>query len=111
MSLFTQKFDEPKRLRSIRLTDTAWNSLEKIAIEQGLTRTDLIEEWSREYQGKQISKHMFEQDREELRKQLEKHVNDILESKLTPKKTIKVSPYGVIKRCLEELVDRICSSN
>jgi len=105
MSLFTQKFDEPKKLRSVRLTDTAWDALERIATEQGLTRTDLLEKWARECRGEP----KLVQDRDELRQQLEGHVKDILESKLTPKKVIKVAPYGAIKRCLEELVNRICS--
>jgi AcrR family transcriptional regulator len=40
---FEQDYKEPKRLRSIRLTDTAWQNLDEIAQQNKLTRTELIE--------------------------------------------------------------------
>lgn len=51
---FERKFaDEAKKLRSIRLTDTAWNTLENIANQKELTRTDIIELWTREKETQQ----------------------------------------------------------
>lgn len=45
---FNKKFqDEEKKLRSIRLTDTAWNYLQEIATEREVSRTDVIEAWAR----------------------------------------------------------------
>lgn len=72
MALFTQKFDEPKRLRSIRLTDTAWDALEQLAISRGLTRTDLLEEWARQ----QIDHCRPESVTKD---QLQQHINSIAE--------------------------------
>lgn len=47
---FTQKFDgDPKVLRSIRLTDTAWSKLQETASKLCLTRTDFIELFVRNY--------------------------------------------------------------
>lgn len=40
---FEQDYKEPKRLRSIRLTDTAWENLEAIAQKNNLTRSEIIE--------------------------------------------------------------------
>ena len=47
---FTQKSDEPRKVRSIRLTDSTWEKLGEMAdkkstAEQRITRADLIEEW------------------------------------------------------------------
>lgn len=40
---FERDYTEPKHLRSIRLTDTAWDKLEAIATKNNLTRTEAIE--------------------------------------------------------------------
>ncbi len=40
---FERDYPEPKRLRSIRITDTAWENLDAIAQKNNLTRTELIE--------------------------------------------------------------------
>ncbi|MEC4816097.1 MAG: TetR/AcrR family transcriptional regulator [Scytonema sp. PMC 1069.18] len=40
---FEQDYQEPKHLRSLRLTDTAWNNLDAIAQNNNLTRSELIE--------------------------------------------------------------------
>jgi AcrR family transcriptional regulator len=40
---FERDYAEPKRLRSIRLTDTAWENLDEIAQKNNLTRTEFIE--------------------------------------------------------------------
>ncbi len=39
--------EEKKNLRSIRLTDTAWEQLDKIAKENNLSRSELIEIFAR----------------------------------------------------------------
>lgn len=41
---FTQKSDEARKVRSIRLTDGAWDELGRMAGEQDITRADLIEQ-------------------------------------------------------------------
>jgi hypothetical protein len=41
---FEQKGDEPRVLRSIRLTDTCWDTLGETASERSLSRADLLEE-------------------------------------------------------------------
>jgi AcrR family transcriptional regulator len=40
---FERDYKEPKHLRSLRLTDTAWENLDAIAQKHNLTRTELIE--------------------------------------------------------------------
>ncbi|MUG96325.1 TetR family transcriptional regulator [Scytonema sp. UIC 10036] len=40
---FERDYSEPKRLRSIRLTDTAWENLAAIAAKNQLTRSEIIE--------------------------------------------------------------------
>lgn len=103
MSLFVQKFDEPKRLRSVRLTDTAWAALESLAVKQGLTRTDLLEAWARNPQTEVIS-----QDNS-ARTAMEAYIDEIV-SELVPKRSMKVPPKGLVHRCLQELVDRVYPS-
>jgi AcrR family transcriptional regulator len=44
---FERDYTEPKHLRSLRLTDTAWENLDEIAQKNNLTRTELIELLSR----------------------------------------------------------------
>jgi AcrR family transcriptional regulator len=44
---FEQEYDEPKHLRSIRVTDTAWENLAAMAQENNITRTELIEKLAR----------------------------------------------------------------
>lgn len=41
---FVQKSDEARKVRSIRVTDKAWDELGRIASERDVTRADLIEE-------------------------------------------------------------------
>jgi predicted DNA-binding ribbon-helix-helix protein len=51
---FERKFiNENKKLRSVRLTDTAWDVLENIANQNGISRTDVIELWAREKENQQ----------------------------------------------------------
>ncbi|NJR52893.1 MAG: ribbon-helix-helix domain-containing protein, partial [Leptolyngbyaceae cyanobacterium CSU_1_3] len=103
MSLFTQKFDESKKLRSIRLTDTAWNALQQLAEEQGVTRTDLLERWSR---NPPSSASNSENTVVSIRKRLESYIDSIVKSKMVPKHAMKIAPGAVVRRCLQELIDR-----
>jgi hypothetical protein len=41
---FASKSDEPRHVRSIRLTDSTWEVLGAIAIQRGITRADLLEQ-------------------------------------------------------------------
>ena len=40
---FAQKSEEPREVRSIRLTDSTWKVLGQAAETQGITRADLLE--------------------------------------------------------------------
>jgi AcrR family transcriptional regulator len=44
---FEQDYQEPKQVRSLRLTDTAWENLDKIARDNNLTRSELVERLAR----------------------------------------------------------------
>jgi len=44
---FATDYNEPKRLRSIRLTDTAWEQLAAIAAKNHLSRSEMIEIFAR----------------------------------------------------------------
>ncbi|MEA5576022.1 hypothetical protein [Anabaena sp. UHCC 0451] len=51
LSLFPQSNysdDESKKLRSIRLTDTAWAKLDELAQENNLIRSEMIEVFARQ---------------------------------------------------------------
>lgn len=47
--LFTQIGDEQRKVRSLRLTDTTWDTLGRIAESKKATRADLVEELSATY--------------------------------------------------------------
>lgn len=42
---FAAKSNENRQVRSIRLTDPAWDKLGQLASERGITRADLLEQW------------------------------------------------------------------
>lgn len=42
---FSSKGEEFREVRSLRLTNSAWEKLGKMAEERGITRADLIEDW------------------------------------------------------------------
>lgn len=44
---FASDYKEPKNLRSLRLTNTAWHNLDEMAQKHNLTRTELIEMFAR----------------------------------------------------------------
>ena len=41
---FTNKSNSERRVRSIRVTDEVWDKFGEMAIQQGITRADLLEE-------------------------------------------------------------------
>lgn len=43
---FLPKSDEPRQVRTMRLTNSTWQKLGQIASLNGLTRADLIEQWA-----------------------------------------------------------------
>ncbi|MEM7726947.1 MAG: TetR/AcrR family transcriptional regulator [Cyanobacteria bacterium P01_A01_bin.45] len=45
---FEQDYQEPKQVRSLRLTNTAWENLDAIARKKNLTRSELIELYARD---------------------------------------------------------------
>ena len=100
MSLFTQKFEETKKLRSVRLTDTAWNALEAIASERGVTRTDLLEEWARQKpDSAQPSASGL------TREELEGHMNTLLAH--IPIKRKEVAPRTFVNKYFRELLQQV----
>lgn len=44
---FAIRYDEPKTLRSIRLTDHAWDTLKELGDKDTISRTDVIERFTR----------------------------------------------------------------
>lgn len=44
---FAIRYDEPKTLRSIRLTDHAWDTLKELGDKDAISRTDVIERFTR----------------------------------------------------------------
>lgn len=45
---FASKSDEPRHVRAVRLTDSAWKKIGAMALARGMTRADLLEEWARQ---------------------------------------------------------------
>lgn len=43
---FASKSDEHREVRSLRCTDATWQKLGKLAESQGITRADLVEQWT-----------------------------------------------------------------
>jgi hypothetical protein len=40
-------YDEVKQTHGIKLTDTTWSTLRKVATEQGISISELVERWGR----------------------------------------------------------------
>lgn len=40
-------YDEVKKTHGVKLTDTAWNTINEVAQEQGISASELIERWGR----------------------------------------------------------------
>ena len=100
MTLFTPKFEESKKLRSVRLTDTAWDALDRIASEHGVTRTDLLEEWSRRELWSPKPSHPTL-----TREDLEEHMNKVLEH--VPIKQKGILQRKLVAKYFQELLEQI----
>lgn len=50
---FTSKSEEPRLVRTMRLTDTTWRRLGEMADSRGVTRADLLEEWVEHFSASQ----------------------------------------------------------
>lgn len=60
---FAPKSDEPRQVRTVRLTDTAWKKLGEIATLRCITRADLLEEWAGQLSPQQQSQlELFTED-------------------------------------------------
>lgn len=62
---FEAKSDKLRSVRTMRLTDSAWEKLGSIAALQDVTRADLIEEWIANYSPHQVDQlTLFSHDKE-----------------------------------------------
>lgn len=82
---FILKGNEERKVRTVRLTDTTWNKLEKITQKRCITRTELIEE-------------LLEQDNKEVIKLLEEALK------------LKPNAGGAIKEKIREVL-RLLTKN
>lgn len=107
---FAPKSDEPRSVRTMRLTDTAWAKLGEIADSRGITRADLIEEWSRQGTLQQTSQlTIFDtspvepsSEKGERLKQVELKVTQVLND---PVITRNGKDRGSIKRAMQALIN------
>jgi macrodomain Ter protein organizer (MatP/YcbG family) len=96
---FIQKSDEPRLVRSIRLTDLTWQTIGRAASRQEMTRADLLEQL--------VEDGFFSTDTFERRLEqnhLEEIVNEILED---PTVTRNGKDKGAAKRALQALLNRL----
>lgn len=50
-------WDEVKKTHGIKLTDTAWNAINQVAHEQGISASELVERWGRQLKLPAASSH------------------------------------------------------
>lgn len=83
---FAAKSDEPRKVRSLRLTDSVWEKLEQLANEKStserrITRADLIEEWMQNDQVLHGQLELFEsiepKQSKEIDKKFQDHLKDV----------------------------------
>ena len=91
---FSQKSDEPREVRSLRLTNSTWEKLGKIAKEAGVTRADIIES-------------IFKTDTLEQKFSEIKIQNLIEEILIDPEVTRKGKDKSAIRRGLETLLRKL----
>jgi predicted DNA-binding ribbon-helix-helix protein len=73
---FKQKGDQPRYVRSVRLTDSCWDYLGNVAEIHDLTRADLLEQMT---ENKLVFKHIFDQHGNENEKAIT-HITFLIES-------------------------------
>ena len=96
---FVPKADEPREVRSIRLTNTTWEKLGAAAELKGMTRADLIEQLVEDglLDQQSSSKHISLQRMEEA-------ITQILDDQVV---TRKGKDRGSVKRALQALMERL----
>jgi hypothetical protein len=50
-------YDELKKSHTVKLTDTAWHEINKVAQQQGISASELIERWGRGLKSPTASSH------------------------------------------------------
>jgi predicted DNA-binding ribbon-helix-helix protein len=107
---FAPKSEEPRSVRTMRLTDAAWEKLGEIADSRGITRADLIEEWVEQPASEQVrqlaifDEHLVNITSEERinLQEIEAAIAHILDD---PVITRKGKDRSSIKRALQALHD------
>lgn len=97
---FTLKANEPRQVRSIRLTTKTWEILGEIAHQRGITRADLMENLITTGVITQDSLTNLSTTRRQLRVEMEQAMNSILDD---PKLTRKGKDAGAIRRAFQAL--------
>jgi len=95
---FASKSDEPRHVRSIRLTDPTWEVLGAIAIQRGITRADLLEQLVEEGV---ISLTVATNSSSSPAKEISNLVEQVLAD---PSVTRNGKDRGAVKRALEALM-------
>lgn len=96
---FASKSDEPREVRSIRLTDSVWQKLGEIADSRCITRADLIEELAQSIVLDQESTGLSLQ-------QVEDEAAQVLNDSAV---TRNGKDRGSVRRALEALINRLSS--
>lgn len=95
---FAPKSDEPRQVRSIRVTDKAWERLGQVAELRRITRADLIEEL--------VESGTLEQNQSAISGDLKAQVRAAAEMVLQDETvTRKGKDRGSVKRALEALIN------
>lgn len=92
---FLHKSDDYRRVRSIRVTDEAWEKLGEIAEKLSITRADLIEEWMEDKSSNGINE-------EKIKAVIEEILHD-------PEVTRKGKDKSAVRRGFEALLNRLFS--
>ena len=87
---FTSKSDESREVRSLRCTDATWQKLGELAELQGITRADLIEQWTA------LGKSASSSDLDQIDEGITHVLND-------PTVTRNGKDRGSVRRALEAL--------
>ena len=104
---FTLKANEPRQVRSIRLTPKTWKVLGEIAHQRGITRADLVENLITTGVITQDSLTDLSTTRGQILVEMEQAMNSILDD---PKVTRKGKDAGAIRRAFKALQQVLASS-
>lgn len=95
---FASKSDEHREVRSLRCTDATWQKLGELAESQGITRADLIEQWTTA-----LEKSVSSSGLDQVDKAIAQVLND-------PAVTRNGKDRGSVRRALEALRNFLVSS-